>query len=418
MLRLNTLLAVMGIAVVSGRGRCWRSCGSARRRRCWSRRCSCRRSRWSSPGGSTSATARCSWPMRATSNAPPRSRWPPSRPWRWRSTRGTVPLTRRSSASSATPPPSPGSSACRPTRWSASARPRSCTTSASWPCPITSSRSRGRSPTMSAARCGRTPAWAPPSSNRCRFRSRWPNWCAATTSAGTAAAIPSGLRGAEIPLGARILDRCRLLRRHHLRPGVQPGHAGRRGRQRALAGSGQCARSVGRVPLRPPAASPAGGRRGGPARQRARRRRAERRRRHRAGLRRRGAADPGGASRRHRGGQPGAWRPVRDGRGDGHQPGRVRHDGGDRLEAGPPGALRHRGAVPARPGKRRLALPVRRRTRAPRVSRPARPRRRRPGRRRDRLARVRHERRSRRPISTCSARTSRRRASSRRWSAR
>ena len=46
---------------------------------------------------------------------------------------------------------------------------------------------------------------APRSSAACRLARRWPTWCSPITSDGTASGYPSGLRGEEIPIGARIL---------------------------------------------------------------------------------------------------------------------------------------------------------------------------------------------------------------------
>jgi len=211
--------------------------------------------------------------------------------------------------------------------WSASAWRLSCTTSvASVPDHILTKP--GRSPMTSESRCGLMRAWAPRSSSRCRSRSPWPRWCATITNAGTAAAI-RGLRGADIPSGPASW-RWSITSRPSPPSGVQPGHAGRRGRQRALAGGGNAldpavvSRYVNLLPaLRK--------RRGGQARGRAERPAA----RYRDGE----ALLAGRPSRR----TPSAllddigvatrnWAPSMPCRSGGHQPGRRRHHGGAQFE--------------------------------------------------------------------------------------
>ena len=63
--------------------------------------------------------------------------------------------------------------------------------------------------------------------------------------------------------------------------------------------------------------------------------------------------------RRHRAGASRNLRAVRDRAGDGHQPGRRRHDGADLVEAQQPGAVLLLRAVPAQRGDGDAALPVR-----------------------------------------------------------
>ncbi len=67
---------------------------------------------------------------------------------------------------------------------------------------------------------------------------------------------PAGLRGTEIPLGARILAVVDYFAAITSDRRVQPRHADRRGRQRALAGGRQRPRPDRRVALRAPAAVP------------------------------------------------------------------------------------------------------------------------------------------------------------------
>ena len=172
---------------------------------------------------------------------------------------------------------------------------------------------------------------------------------------------PDGLKGDEIPLGARILA---VVDHFDALTSERPSHQRALDRRRAGGAAGRSR----------PGVRPA---RGGPVR------------RAPADARRRGAAQVGAAaaavvrdaqrlarSRRaghgsaaqarvpgHRAGASRDLRALRDRAVDGHQPRRRRHDGAHLVEVEQPGAVHHLRALPARGNRRPAALPVRHRHR-------------------------------------------------------
>ena len=177
---------------------------------------------------------------------------------------------------------------------------------------------------------------------------------------------PQGLKGDEIPLGARILsvvdyfDALTSDRPYHramehdaalspARAGGRQGarSAGRRHLLRASAGAGRRSDPAGAAAVAPPDAR--AHLRAGPAGRRLRER--ERPRQH--------------GVRGHRARAPRDLRALRNRPVDGNESRRRRHDGAHQLEAEQPGAVRRLRALPLRRGARLAALPLRHRRSTP-----------------------------------------------------
>ena len=240
-------------------------------------------------------------------------------------------------------------------------RPRCCTTSASWRCPSTFSRSRGRSRPKNSRRSAFTRRSAPASSAPC-----------VSVSGGAAHPEPSRAMGRpRLSLGAQgaghsarrphPVDR-RLLRRADVGAPVSPGDVGRGRDGAAAAGIGQGARPAPRRHVPPRAA---GASRGGaaprPGDAADRRRRCSRRRASARAAVGRDAAAVG--VRRHRARAPRDLRALPDCADDGHEPRRGGHDGGDLVEAHRAGAVFGVRALPAYRVDRHAAVPLRDRRR-------------------------------------------------------
>ena len=179
---------------------------------------------------------------------------------------------------------------------------------------------------------------------------------------------PAGMKGDEIPAGARILAVVDYFDALTSERPVSQGDERRRRRRAAAAGSRQSARpesgaDVRREPRHAsrrsrdhdrdgPHAGAADGheREGTPGRRPAAR-----------------AVEQDGV-RRHRARASRDLRALRNRAGDGHQPRRRRHDGADLVEAEQPGALLVLRAVPAQRRARDAALPVRDRRSTPKSS--------------------------------------------------